>query len=130
MKQIHRIKLVLGIFSISCAILFLIYTSSTNHHPFDFRNHPGGTTPFLIAGCFFLAGIISIITRKKNCLDDTNIIYAGSFTSSMFYFTAAILGYQYSGHSQGFDFWSVLSLLLGMIFVFLIKFSPRATSTP
>lgn len=122
MKYLSITKLILGIFSITIACIFVFYQISLGNPLFDFMKHSGGTTPLLISGCFLLAGILSILTRKEDRLESSNLIYAGSFTCSMFYFTAAILGYKYTGNYHSFNFFTVLSLLLGMIHIYIMKY--------
>lgn len=122
MKHLSLIKLILGIFSIGTALIFFFYQLFLGVPLFDFMKHSGGTTPFLISGCFLLAGIISILTRREDRLESSNLIYAGSFTCTMFYFTAAILGYKYTGNYHSFNFFTVLSLLLGMIHIYIMKY--------
>lgn len=84
MKYLSITKLILGIFSMTIACIFIFYQLSLGNPLFDFMKHSGGTTPLLISGCFLLAGILSILTRKEDRLESSNLIYAGSFTCSMF----------------------------------------------
>lgn len=122
MKHLSSIKLILGISSTSAALIFAFYQLFLGNVLFDFTKHSQGSTAFLIAGCFFLAGMISILTRKEDRLESSNLLYAGSFTCAMFYFTAAILGYRYAGSYHGYNLWTILSLLLGMAHIYIMKY--------